>query len=66
MLTRPISKCMKVVPKELTIYNKLSNRGREPVIVYIIIYIPACIRSGWYPHPKIKNNVGIRENSNIK
>jgi hypothetical protein len=44
----------------------LINSGSEAVIVYIIMYIPACNRSGWYPHPRIINRVGINEASNIK
>jgi len=37
------------------------RRGREAVIVYIIMYIPACVRSGWYPHPRMRIRVGIRD-----
>lgn len=33
--------------------------GKDAVTVQIIIYILACRRSGWYPHIKIKINVGI-------
>ena len=39
------------------------SKGREAVTVYIIKYIPACRRSGWYPHPKISKRVGIKEAS---
>jgi len=46
------------------IYINIINIGRDAVIVYIIKYIPACIRSGWYPQYKIINSVGIREASN--
>lgn len=42
----------------------LRSNGSDAVIVYIIMYIPACIRSGWYPQPRIKNRVGINETSN--
>lgn len=38
--------------------------GKEAVIVYIIKYILAWIRSGWYPQIRIINKVGIRDASN--
>lgn len=38
--------------------------GREAVTVYNIKYIPACNRSGWYPHPRIRSSVGINDASN--
>jgi len=38
--------------------------GRDAVIVYIIKYILACRRSGWYPHVIMITMVGIREASN--
>jgi hypothetical protein len=34
--------------------------GRDAVMVYNIIYIPACRRSGWYPQVRMRNRVGIR------
>lgn len=45
--------------------NSLISKGKEAEIVYSIKYIPACKRSGWYPHPRIRARVGIREASNI-
>lgn len=40
------------------------NIGTEAMTVYIIMYILACIRSGWYPHIIIISIVGIKEASN--
>jgi len=45
---------------DIIIDDKISNIGKEAQIVYIIIYIPACIRSGWYPQNKIIKRVGTR------
>ena len=42
----------------------INNRGRDAVTVYMIKYILACVRSGWYPHNMIRSIVGIREASN--
>lgn len=39
--------------------------GNDAAIVYIIIYILACMRSGWYPHSIIIIIVGISDASNI-
>lgn len=50
-------------PDALKIRVRESRRGREAVTVYIMRYIPACIRSGWYPQPRIRRRVGIREAS---
>ena len=33
-------------------------------MVYIIRYMPACSRSGWYPQTRIRRSVGIKEASN--
>lgn len=44
--------------------QKIKNIGSEAVIVYIIKYILACKRSGWYPQFIIIIIVGIREASN--
>jgi len=38
--------------------------GKDAVIVYIIKYMPAWIRSGWYPQIEIISSVGINEASN--
>lgn len=46
------------------IEQKIMNIGRDAVIVYIIRYILACNRSGWYPHDIIINIVGTRDASN--
>jgi hypothetical protein len=57
---RLISMC----PDVIFIIQKSRNIGKDAVTVYIIKYILACIRSGWYPHSIIMNIVGIREASN--
>jgi len=41
------------------------RRGRDALIVYIIIYILAVFRSGWYPHIIIIKRIGISDSSNI-
>jgi hypothetical protein len=48
----------------LKIKQKIMNIGSEAVIVYIIKYILACSRSGWYPHVIIISMVGMRDASN--
>ena len=40
------------------------RRGNEAQMVYIIMYIDAWRRSGWYPHFRIRNKVGISDASN--
>jgi len=45
------------------IHISLISSGKEAVIVYIIRYIPAWSRSGWYPHAIIRSIVGINEAS---
>lgn len=45
---RIIDRC----PEALKIKVKDKRRGKEAVTVYIMRYIPACIRSGWYPQPR--------------
>lgn len=45
------------------ITKSLKRRGRDAVTVYIIRYILACRRSGWYPHARMRNKVGIKEAS---
>jgi len=42
----------------------ITSIGKEAKMVYIIRYIPACNRSGWYPHNKMMSRVGIKEASN--
>jgi hypothetical protein len=42
----------------------ITSIGKEAKIVYIIKYIPACKRSGWYPHNRMMSKVGIKEASN--
>lgn len=49
----------------LRINISLIRSGRDAVIVYIIRYMPAWIRSGWYPHPIIMISVGMRDSSNM-
>jgi len=44
--------------------QNIINIGSEAVIVYIIKYILACSRSGWYPQVIIIIIVGIRDASN--
>jgi len=44
--------------------QNIINIGKEAVIVYIIKYILACKRSGWYPHVIIITIVGINDASN--
>lgn len=46
---------------------KIQNRisiGSDAVTVYMIKYILACTRSGWYPHTIIIIMVGINDASN--
>lgn len=54
--------------KDLLEYMKIAQKiisiGREAEIVYIIKYMLAWTRSGWYPHVMIIIIVGIREASN--
>jgi len=45
--------------------KSLIKNGSEAVTVYKIRYIEACSRSGWAPHIKIRNTVGIKAASNI-
>lgn len=56
---RAILKC----PEFEKIFIKDRRSGREAVTVYKIKYILAWSRSGWYPHPRIRSRVGIREAS---
>lgn len=42
----------------------ISSMGSEAIIVYIIMYILACTRSGWYPHTIIIIIVGTKDASN--
>jgi len=49
---------------EFHIYINIINIGNDAVMVYIIKYIPACIRSGWYPQYMMIRSVGMREASN--
>jgi hypothetical protein len=44
--------------------QNIINIGSEAVIVYIIRYILACSRSGWYPQVIMIIIVGIRDASN--
>jgi hypothetical protein len=53
-----------VLLEVLKIKQKIINIGSEAVIVYIIKYILAWSRSGWYPHVIIMSIVGIRDASN--
>ena len=53
-----------VLLEVLKIKQKIINIGSEAVIVYIIKYILAWSRSGWYPHVIIMSMVGIRDASN--
>lgn len=43
----------------------LIRRGSLAQIVYNIKYSPAWRRSGWYPQPKTRRRVGIKDASNI-
>jgi len=47
----------------LIVIETSRRSGREAVIVYSIIYIPAWVRSGWYPQPRIRIRVGISDAS---
>lgn len=51
-------------PEFKIIEQNIINIGRDAVIVYIIKYIFACNRSGWYPHIIIITIVGIKDASN--
>lgn len=51
-------------PEFIIIEQNITNIGRDAVIVYIIRYIFAWSRSGWYPHIIIITIVGIRDASN--
>lgn len=56
----------KNLPLSLLNFKIKNKRGREENNVYIKKYKVAWIRSIWYPHPRIKNIVGIKENSKKK
>ena len=58
-------KVVKRCPFIFIIRRRENNSGREVKIIYIIRYVPAWRRSGWYPQPKMRIKVGIREASNI-
>lgn len=49
---------------DIYIEQNMINIGKDAEIVYIIKYILACSRSGWYPQVIIITIVGIREASN--
>jgi hypothetical protein len=46
------------------IFMIIKSNGSEAVTVYIIRYILAWSRSGWYPHSMISAIVGISDASN--
>lgn len=48
----------------LYIIKNINSMGSDAIMVYIIMYILACTRSGWYPHSMMMIMVGIREASN--
>jgi len=61
-----VSSLHKIIDDELDVIKieqKIISIGREAVIVYIIKYILACNRSGWYPQDIIINIVGTRDAS---
>jgi len=61
-----VSSLHKIIDDELDVIKieqKIISIGREAVIVYIIKYILACNRSGWYPQDMIINIVGTRDAS---
>lgn len=49
--------------QDLHSINRIS-RGKDAKTVYRSIYRPAWRRSGWYPHPMMRINVGAKEASN--
>lgn len=55
---------IELVPDWEVATRMAASKGREATVVYIIRYIPACRRSGWYPQSRISTRVGISEASN--
>ena len=45
--------------------KRTNNKGKDPLMVYNIKAIPAPMRSGWYPQPKITKVMGINLSSKL-
>lgn len=63
-----ITQKLRIINKDLLVLKiiiRLKRRGRDAVTVYKIKYEDAWSRSGWAPHVRIRNNVGIKDASNL-